>query len=147
VRAALLWNQRSPIRPPSTDPSPLVRAHHPETAAHELAALACLPDLDVLAGIPDHANRSLAVFDQLSKTLGIPPLGGGSWPSTLMADVPWELGRARYPRREDLIEAVRTYHRALGVATGWDPDERVIAETAVELRFFAAAKGRTTTRS
>jgi hypothetical protein len=56
VRVGLLGNERSPIMPPPSDPSPLVRAHHPMTTIRELRTLAETTDARVLDGIYWHPN-------------------------------------------------------------------------------------------
>ncbi|NVB78171.1 MAG: hypothetical protein HOV81_07245 [Kofleriaceae bacterium] len=74
VRYALLRNERSPVRPPVTDPSPLVRASHPDTSPAELLELSASDDKAVMDSILWHERAPLSAKRRICTRLGVPPL-------------------------------------------------------------------------
>ncbi len=69
VRVALLWNSRTPLRPPVNDPSAVVRAYHPDTTTRELRALAKYHDAHVLEGVYFHKHSLPAFRSQIWRRL------------------------------------------------------------------------------
>ena len=69
VRVALLWTGRSALRPPVDDPSPLVRANHPETSQRELRRLARLDDPDVLEGAFHHPRIQRSTYHAIARAI------------------------------------------------------------------------------
>jgi hypothetical protein len=69
VRVALLWNGRAAARPPADDPSPLVRANHPDTDQHELRRLARREDPDVLEGAFHHPNIQRSTYHAIARAI------------------------------------------------------------------------------
>lgn len=71
VRLELLLNTAAPIVPPVDDPSPLVRARHPETTPAELLRLAGDTDPDVLYGVLANRRSPLRACRRVCRSLGL----------------------------------------------------------------------------